>query len=244
LDTKSRRLLQTFEKIRAAPDTVAAIRAFQAAYEIDFVTYHLSQTTAHVVDAPFVRTTYHDAWVSRYLLRGYVLVDPVVQQGFSRLLPFDWREIDPPPGASEFLADALRHGLGPSGFSIPILDKSRRALLSLNSFEPDYEWSRIVSTDRAEWVELAHLIHKRAVSEVLGHSEPMPELSPRELQCLHWTALGNDAKGISLILGLSEHTISSYLKSARFKLGCLTKAAATARAIQLRLINPYSNTLK
>ncbi|WP_419459982.1 autoinducer binding domain-containing protein [Agrobacterium tumefaciens] len=70
------------------------------------MTYHLSQTTAHVVDAPFVRTTYHDAWVSRYLLRGYVLVDPVVQQGFSRLLPFDWREIDPPPGGSVKLTSA------------------------------------------------------------------------------------------------------------------------------------------
>lgn len=244
MEIKSRRLVQTFEDIRAASDTAAAIRAFQSAYKIDFVTYHLSQTTAHLVDAPFVRTTYNDAWVSRYLLRGYVLVDPIVQHGFSRLLPFDWQEIEASPEASEFLADAMRHGVGPRGFSIPILDKSRRALLSLNSFAFANEWSNIVHKDRAEWIELAHLIHQRAVFEVFGDAEPMPELSPRELQCLHWTALGNDAKGISVILGLSEHTIASYLKSARFKLGCLTKAAATARAIQLRLINPYSNTPK
>ena len=91
-------------------------------------------------------------------------------------------------------------------------------------------------------MELAHLIHRKAVIEVHGNVDPVPALSPRELQCLHWSALGNDAKGISLILGLSTHTAQAYLKSARFKLGCLTTTAATARAIQLRLINPYGNT--
>jgi DNA-binding CsgD family transcriptional regulator len=232
------------QDIDAASDVAEALIAFNQAYEIDFVTYHLAHATADVVDAPFVRTTYGSAWVSRYLLRGYVNVDPVVRQGFLRQLPFDWKEVDIPDTAHDFLRDAQQHGVGPSGFSIPIIDKSCRALLSVNSFAVDRDWAEIVARDRTEWIELAHLIHRKALVEVHGPDHPFPALSPREVDCLHWSALGNDSVSISVILGLSEHTTRSYLKSARHKLGCLTITAATARAIHLRLINPYGNTPK
>ena len=230
------------DSIKDSIDVSAALLRLQAAYPVAFVTYHMSQTHADIVDAPSVRTTYSDAWVSRYLLCGYVKIDPIVREGFRRQLPFDWREVEVDETARDFLADAIRHGVGTSGYSIPIVDRSRRALFSLNSHSSDLTWDTIVSTNRSEWMELAHLIHRKAVIEVHGNVDPVPALSPRELQCLHWSALGNDAKGISRILGLSTHTAQAYLKSARFKLGCLTTTAATARAIQLRLINPYGNT--
>lgn len=239
----SPRLQKTFSEIQAAPTVAASLEIFQQAYRINFVTYHLAQTIADVVDAPFVRTTYSDAWVSRYLLNGYVKVDPIVQQGLLRQLPFDWREVEVPDAGRGFLADGLRYGLGANGFSIPIIDKSRRALFSLNSGATEGEWSAIVASDRGEWIEIAHLVHKKAAYEAYGDHDPVPHLGDREIECLHWAALGNDAKGISTILGLSEHTTRSYLKSARLKLGCLTTTAATVRATQLRIINPYGNTL-
>jgi DNA-binding CsgD family transcriptional regulator len=242
-DDQSPRLQTAFVDIEAAPTVAAALEIFEQAYHIDFVTYHLAQTIADVVDAPFVRTTYGDAWVSRYLLSGYVKVDPIVHQGFLRQLAFDWREVEIPVAAHGFLADARQHGLGANGFSIPIVDKSRRALFSLNSKATDDEWSDIVASDRVEWQALAFLIHKKAVFEAYGEHDPVPRLGQREIECLHWAALGNDAKGISTILGLSEHTTRSYLKSARLKLGCLTTTAASVRATQLRIINPYGNTL-
>lgn len=242
MEAASARLHRVYEEIENTQNVDTALRLFQAAYPIDFVTYHLSQTTMNVVDTPFVRTTYDDAWVSRYLLRGYVKLDPIIKQGFQRQLPFDWQEVEMSDSAKEFFQDAFRHGVGMSGFSIPIADKSRKALLSLNSRASPSEWNAIVAMARSDWVELAFLIHRKAIFELYGDSDPTPALSPRETECLHWSALGNDAKGISVILGLSEHTTRSYLKSARFRLGCLTVTAATARALHLRLINPYSNT--
>ena len=88
-----------FEQIKAAANVDAAIRILQAQYGLDFVTYHLAQTIASKIDSPFVRTTYPDAWVSRYLLNSYVKVDPIVKQGFERQLPFDWSEVEPTPEA-------------------------------------------------------------------------------------------------------------------------------------------------
>lgn len=242
LDYHSERLQLVYSEIDAFDDVASALSAFQKAYRIDHVTYHLSQTAVALVDAPFVRTTYGEAWVARYLLQGYVSVDPIVAEGFLRQLPFDWREVDAPDTARDFLLDANQHGIGKNGFSIPVVDKSRRALLSINSSVSEDEWDDIVADAHKEWRELALLIHRKSIFEVFGRHDPAPLLSPRERECLHWLALGNDHKGIALILSLSEHTTRSYLKSARYKLGCLTSAAVTARAVQLRLINPYGNT--
>lgn len=238
----SARFQNTFAEIEVTATVSGALEIFQRKYGVDFVTYHLALTVADVVDTPYVRTTYPDFWVSRYLLNGYVKIDPVLHAGLVRQMPFNWREVDVPEGVHDFLVDAQRHGIGANGYSIPIISKTRRALLSLNSRKTDAEWDAIITQCRDEWTELSFLIHQKAVFELHGEHDPVPQLGPREIECLYWTALGKDSKDIAAILGLSGHTTSSYLKSARFKLGCATVSAASVRATQLRLINPYGNT--
>ncbi|EPR21246.1 hypothetical protein L905_07050 [Agrobacterium sp. TS43] len=240
------RVLDDFEnlslKIQNAPSVDDALRILEAAYGIEFSTYHLALTVADVVDTPYVRTTYRDAWVARYLLRGYVKVDPIVREGLIRQMPFDWREVEVPQAAHDFLLDAQEHGVGANGYSIPIVDKKRRALLSLNSRKPASEWSNLVQTYGHEWLDLAFLIHRKAVFELHGEHDPIPQLGPREKECLYWSALGKTNDEIAEILGLSMHTTQRYLMSARHKLGAASTTSATALAIQLRLINPYGNT--
>lgn len=238
-NTYTEKFEPTFERIKGAENVDAAIRILQAEYAVDFVTYHLAQTIANKIDSPFVRTTYPDSWVSRYLLNSYVRVDPIVKQGFERQLPFDWSEVEPTPEAYAMLVDAQKHGVGSNGYSIPVADKAqRRALLSLNARVPVDHWNDLVRLYRNEWIEIAHLIHQKAVFELHGADDPVPSLSPREIECLHWTALGKDYKDIAIILGISDHTARDYLKTARFKLGCATISAAASRAVQLRIINP------
>ena len=97
----------------------------------------------------------------------------------------------------------IRHGIGRFGFSIPISDKAgRRAILSLNSNASAEDWEDLVDAHRSEWVDLADLVHQMAVFELHGASDPIPVLSPRERECLYWSALGKDYKDIALILGL------------------------------------------
>ncbi|MFJ1311391.1 autoinducer binding domain-containing protein [Agrobacterium sp. P15N1-A] len=229
-------------EIQNAQSVDDALRILEVAYGIDFSTYHLALTIADVVDTPYVRTTYRDAWVARYLLRGYVKVDPIVREGFVRQMPFDWREVVVPQAAQEFLLDAQEHGVGANGYSIPIVDKKRRALFSLNSRKPAGEWSNLVQTYSHEWLDLAFLIHRKAVFELHGEHDPIPQLGPREKECLYWSALGKTNDEVAEILGLSIHTTQRYLTSARYKLGAASTTSATALAIQLRLINPYGNT--
>lgn len=229
-------------ELKNASSVDTTLRIFEAAYGIDFSTYHLALTIADVVDTPYVRTTYPDAWVARYLLRGYAKIDPILRNGLERQMPFDWREVEVPQSAYQFLLDAQEHGVGANGYSIPIVDTKRRALFSLNSRKTVSGWSKLLETYRDEWLALAFLIHRKAVFELHGEHDPIPQLGPREKECLHWSALGKTYDEIAEILGISLHTTHRYLMSARHKLGAASTTAATALAIQLRLINPYGNT--
>jgi DNA-binding CsgD family transcriptional regulator len=231
--------LKASSAVKNATTVAVALDEFQQHYPVDFVTFHLARTIVDSVDAPFVRTTYPDSWVSRYLLNDYINVDPIVREGFSRQLPFDWREIDIPDSAHQFMVDAEMHGIGGNGVSIPIVDKSRRSLLSINSQMSDEEWTAIERQFLPEWTELGFLLHRKAVFELHGENDPVPALGTREVECLHWASRGKDSKDIAEILGLSEHTARGYLKSARYKLGCPTLSAAIAHAVHLNLITPH-----
>ncbi len=134
--------------------------------------------------------------------------------------------------------DAISHGLGPSGYSIPIVDRAnRRALLSINDSR-QADWLDFLRCHRGDWLELSHRIHKLALRELYGENDPVPSLGPREVECLSWAAQGKDYKTIAIILAISEHTARDYLKSARYKLGCANIPQAISKAIKLRLIDP------
>ncbi len=211
--------------------------AVRDAYELTHVTFQLAQTVSSSAVMPYVRTTYPAEWVSRYLLKGYVNLDPVVAAGFERFLPFDWTEIQITPAAAALLQESKDYGLGQSGFSIPIIDKSgRRSLFSANSVLTGCAWRSVPEQHQHEWVKLAHLLHRKAIEEIYGNQDPAPQLGPRELECLQWVAQGKDYKDIAIILQISEHTARSYLKSARHKLNCANLSQAASRAIKLGMI--------
>lgn len=237
------RFTRAFDAIKECADVAAAIVAVRDIYGVDNITYHLAQTIAGDYDQPFVRTTYPDAWVSRYLLKGYVNIDPVVQEGFKRLLPFDWRELELNDSAIALMLDAHSHGLAGNGYSIPIMDKAgRRALFSINASLDDGTWPHFISENAEDLSEVGHRVHKLALVELYGEKDPVPRLGPRERECLLWAAQGKEHAVIAEILDLSEHTVRSYLKSARLKLDCSNIPQAVAKAMTLRIIN-LPNTL-
>jgi DNA-binding CsgD family transcriptional regulator len=223
------------EGVRAAPNVTAAVEIVRRQYEMH-VTYHLAQVASGSVDAPFVRTTYPAPWIARYLMSGYVKVDPIAREGFMRMLPFDWSEVEITAESLPMMQDALAHGLGPSGYSVPIIDRyGRRALFSLNGFTVGEPWTQFVDANRETIAEAGHAIHRIAIREIYGDEEP-PHLTAREREVLVWTARGKDYKAVAQIIGISHHTAKAYLKSARYKLDCTTIAQAVAKAISLRLI--------
>ncbi len=208
-------------------------------YPVDFVTLHLFRGGDDAKDKPYVRTNYPDAWVSHYLLNDYVQIDPVLQMAEQVAGPFCWSLITPEPNQFDMMAQAVKHGVGQTGFSVRHVDAiGRRSVLSFNAQTAlnNDTWIPFLEQKREELITLAHKVHCMALAEIYGENEVLPQLSPREVECLKWTAEGKAHTDIAIILNLSEHTVRGYLKDARMKLDSVTLAQAVSKAASLGLI--------
>ncbi|WP_245409753.1 helix-turn-helix transcriptional regulator [Pararhizobium haloflavum] len=222
----------------AADSVDRAVHLIRDMLRFDHCTYHLAWTIDAKLDAPFVKSTYSETWLGRYIMRRYVNVDPVVIHGFQRQLPFFWSDLPLDPKAEALMVDAIAHGVGMQGYTIPIVDRSRRrAILSVTGHEDDPQaWLSFIDRFKMGLNEIAHSLHKMAVREIYGE-DTVPLLGPREIECLIWSAQGKSHKDIATILSISEHTARGYLTTARLKLDSATIAQAVAKAIKLNLID-------
>lgn len=226
------------EKFDLATSVLDALHAIVSLLPICHAVYHASNIKQTLVDQPYVRATYSDQWITRYLLRGYVSIDPVVKRGFKSHLPFFWHEIEfTDVNVLSFIQDAQAYEVGQSGLSVPIIDKhGRRALFSVSSDMPPEAFYKAMQTEIELLSECAHIIHRRVVEIELGEEFVRPILSPRETECLKWIARGKDAQAVAIILNISDHTVRDYLKSAKNKLGAITLPQAIHKATFYHLI--------
>lgn len=208
-------------------------------FEVDFFTLHLFRGSKDAVDSPYVRTNYPNAWVSHYLLNDYIKIDPVLKRAQEDPAPFCWSTLTLELDQLKMMEQAIAHGVGQTGFTITHVDRiGRRSVLSFNAKEAKGAdtWKPFLVEQESELAELASDMHLKSLSELYGETEELPLLSPRECECLRWTAEGKAHTDIAIILGLSEHTVRSYLKVARIKLDSMTLAQAVAKASSLGLI--------
>lgn len=229
-------LTEAFSTIENTPEIQATIYKLRDLLEVDHIVYNSSKLGGSPSADPFIRLTYPDAWIARYLQMQYADVDPVLREGFRRTLPFQWSEVTIQNAAeASFLADAASHGVGPHGYSIPVLSKhGHRGLFGLSSSGSEQEWANFLAATQSALIQIANRLHHRVIVEVFG--EDRPHLTTRELECLRWIALGKDTSEIGLILDISPHTARDYLKSVRYKLDCVTSAQAVTKAVKLGLL--------
>lgn len=85
---------------------------------------------------------------------------------------------------------------------------------------------------------IRHLERVNTVGIVaVGDNINLPELTARELDCLHWVALGKTNGEVAEILNVSIHTVHSHMKSLLGKLQVNTRAKAVLLATQKGLIS-------
>ncbi|KFB10154.1 helix-turn-helix transcriptional regulator [Nitratireductor basaltis] len=219
-------------------DAQTALESLTASPAILHASYQLNPINPLPLAAPLTRTTFPPEWITRYVIRDFLMLDPVVAYGFSSPTPFYWHEMELEPRQLEFMADAVAHGIGQDGFVIPVMEFGRRGMLAVTTNLPRKEWIAAVDELRDELGEMAHRIHRLLCqSDDAGDASPRV-LAKRERECLAWVANGLDAEAIARKLALSSYTVRGYLRAAREKLGCRTLSQAVARAIQMKQIDP------
>ncbi|WP_085792690.1 helix-turn-helix transcriptional regulator [Roseivivax jejudonensis] len=179
--------------------------------------------------------TYDPAWVERYMEKGYLRIDPVVLGCFQSFHPVDWKQLDwTSRAARAFLADAVAHGVGNQGFSVPIRGPNGQfALFTINHFCDDEVWARFTGDRRRDLILLANAFNQKALELQPGRRpQEAAALSPREVEALTLLALGHNRAQVADTLSISEHTLRVYIESARHKLGAINTTHAVARALQ------------
>ena len=175
--------------------------------------------------------TYPHRWQSRYFLRQYHLIDPIITVGVSALQPFDWNTVRSRSQETEsFFADAAKHEVGKNGITIPIRrQRGGVTLVSLSSDIPEERW-KILTRNYIQKLKLFAVL----IAGISAINEKLPagyrRLSRREQQTLLWAARGKTVNETADIMNIAYGSARTYLEAAKQKLRCVNVTQAVAVA--------------
>lgn len=224
------RVLEGLQSARSLEGLQRATEELRDYYGIKHVVYHWVNSQGE----RFGAGTYSQEWVDRYLERDYLRMDPVIFGCFQRFHPTNWKQLDwSSKAAKAFFAEAIQHGVGNQGYTIPMRGPNGQfALFTLSDGCEDDAWDRFIDTHGRDLIIIAHEFNKVALDFELGEEGmASPNLSPRELSAMTYLAKGFSRSQAAAELKISEHTLRVYIESARHKLGALNTTHAVARAL-------------
>ncbi|SPF76951.1 HTH-type quorum sensing-dependent transcriptional regulator VjbR [Aliiroseovarius pelagivivens] len=228
-------LLSTLQAAATLEDLQAVLEALRDHYGVEHTVYHWVNSVGERYGAG----TYSAEWVDRYLEKEYLRMDPVIFGCFQRFTPVSWKELDwSSKPAREMWQDALNHGLGNQGYTIPIRGPNGQfALFTLNASLSDEDWAHFIDENARDLMILGHEFNKKALDfEKWGDDGNGPALSPRELASMSCLARGMSRAQAAAELNISEHTLRVYIESSRHKLGAMNTTHAVARALSTGII--------
>ena len=79
--------------------------------------------------------------------------------------------------------------------------------------------------------------HTRLDQLELEKREVRPKLAPREVEILHWIALGKTNSEIAEIVGIGAPTVSTYIQRLFAKLGVTDRSAAAVKGLKYGIIS-------
>lgn len=181
-------------------------------------------------------STYSSEWQTRYFLKKYLDIDPVIRFGVVAVAAFDWDTLDrDDPAVRNFFEDAIQHGVGCSGLSIPLRRQNTSSLISFNSNLPKREWEAFKASNMTNLQQLSALIDSAASTDRKLKRTPV-QLSAREEQCLRWVARGKTHQEVAEVLDLTLGAVKTHLDTARRKLDCINLTHAVGVAVAMGII--------
>ncbi|MGF6771731.1 LuxR family quorum-sensing transcriptional regulator LasR [Paraburkholderia sp. GAS199] len=189
----------------------------------------------------YLRSTYSPDWQRAYDEQGMVHIDPTVAHCATRSSPLMWApDIFTTEPQQSMYEVARAHGLR-AGVTLPIHGPNQEAgmMCFVNDCEPNEAFWRHVDAALPKLVLLRDMVIDTAQRHLESHAQTLlPKLTPRERECLKWTARGKSTWEISQILSCSEAVVNFHMKNIRTKFGVNSRRAAAVIATQLGLIDP------
>ncbi|MFA5952653.1 MAG: LuxR family transcriptional regulator [Hyphomicrobium sp.] len=242
-------------------DVAQYIRDTNAAGTVDTAFSHLEGALAKlgfdrivyslITDHPRLRKkrqhgivrNYPEDWMSHYFSRGYVDVDPVISVIKQRAGAFAWEQLErvggrPLSNKETVLMHEAREARLLDGIGISFHNPTGEIVgMGVASSSGKTECSRNTISLIQLLCTQFNQVFQDIETESTAH-EQLVTLSRREREILTWLAVGKSRSVTADIVGISEHTVKTYLQRVFAKLGTCTTQEAVVRAIRLGLIAP------
>ena len=224
--------LDAASELSALQEVIEGLRDL---FRVDHMVYHWVSAAGDQYGCG----TYAPAWVARYVERDYLRIDPVIIGCYQHFHPVDWKRLDwSSKAARAFQKEAIEHGVGNQGYSVPVRGPNGQfALYTVSHHCDDAAWATFTEQNCRSLILIAHAFNQKALEfEPDRVPETAQPLSPREVDAMTLLAMGYSRAQVAQTLTISEHTLRAYIESARFKLGAMNTVHAVARALSRGLI--------
>ena len=189
----------------------------------------------------FLRSNYPPEWRAIYDRKKLAYCDPTVAHCIAKSTSLLWSpDIFSSREQKEMYEAASGHGLR-SGVTLPI--HGPRGELGILCFVNDRFPGKSFQEDLANVLPNLSLLRDIVFGTGIGfctspdHFPPKPKLTPKELECLRWTAAGKTTWEISKILQCSQSVVNFHITNIRGKLGVGSRRDAVVKSFRLGLID-------
>jgi LuxR family quorum-sensing transcriptional regulator LasR len=188
----------------------------------------------------YLRSNFDACWRETYEAQAFARIDPTVLHCLQHASPLVWSaSVFADESQQRMYEQARTHGLY-SGVSLPIHGPRQEVgILSLVCGEQS---RRELDKQVRRHLPMLTLLRDAAFDAgqrfLTPHTETLvPKLTPREHECLKWTAQGKSTWEIARIFGCSEATVNFHMANIRNKFGVSSRSAAAVKATRMGLID-------
>lgn len=223
-------------RVSTFPDLVDLLRQFSEAIGVAHCTLHVVSELPSTAFTTRALTTYPEEWVKRYFNRRYYAIDPVHRTSAHADAGFFWDTLEvADPSTLAFYHDAKAHGIGPSGYTLPIItERGDKIAISVSSPE-----DRTAFRERIHHIEEDLLAVGFSITEAFSRlaSEDRPtefSLTDDQMAVLRAVAMGAEVEELaetSFLYG-SYSTLERSI-CTMFRTRTITQAAILAARVGL-----------
>lgn len=192
----------------------------------------------------FLQSNYGSVWRDKYDREKFGLIDPTVSHCITRSTPLIWTpDIFSSVPQKELYEEACLHGIR-AGVTLPIHGPNGEygLLCVVSDINPNKQFQEDVLRRIHQLTLFRDFVHESSLAFIESSMTAVypreVALTPREIECLKWTAAGKSAWDISQILNCATSTVNYHMSSIRLKFNTYTKQQAVTRAILMGIIVP------
>ena len=196
---------------------------------------------AQKLEDAFLRSNYAPEWRDTYDRHKLAYCDPTVAHCIAKNTSLLWSpEIFANREQKQMYETASGYGLR-SGVTLPI--HGPKGELGILCFVNDRYPGKVFRKDLDHVLPDLSLLRDIVFDTGVGFCAPsktslsIPRLTPKELECLKWTAAGKTTWEISVILRCSQSVVNFHITNVRSKLGVGSRRDAVVKSLRLGLID-------